>query len=696
MPHNSSRRPLRFVLVTTPHPTRAYDLTMQSNAFEYRADIDGLRAIAVLGVLFCHAELGLPGGFVGVDVFFVISGYLITSLILRDLQQGTFSLAGFWERRIRRIAPAMLCVTFVTLLAGWFLLVPDAFASLAESVVGLALLVSNVHFWREVGYFAAAADEKPLLHTWSLAVEEQFYVLVPLALMLLSRVRRMNYAVTILWVAAVLSFGVSAYGVTRHPSATFYLLPTRAWELLTGVLLALGGAHCGVLLGRCRDIAAAAGLALLLATCSFYDAHTPFPGLAALPPVIGTCLLIACGQSGGSITWGNRLLAWHPLVFIGQISYSLYLWHWPLFALAKHQSILPIPPVGRMLLIAASFALAVLSWRVVEIPFRTRQVLGSRSSLFRTAAIAYIAMILAGAVVSHHEGFPARLPRQARLFASTGRLDSRYAIELEAKDVPADLDNLSKMQAPADILVWGDSHAMAVLPAIESICHDSGLRACIATHSSTAPVLGHFSRTRYGLNEQAIAFNSAVVEYVRNGGVKTVVLAANWNMYSSDAQFPTALLRTVDTLRDTGATVCFMNVVPSFGFDVPKALVLYSWRGWDPDALALPENVYRLRNDFQNSVLPSLTARQVVILDPVSALQRRTDALDILPFDKGGSFYRDSGHLSNYGAMAVKPLFVTLLHTARHFESRVSQAHSIDGPRPARGPLQSSGPTSFQ
>src|SRR3954464_14933807 len=209
------------------------------NPHNYRPDIDGLRALAVLPVLLFHADLACPGGYVGVDVFFVISGYLITSLILKDLDRGTFSLADFWMRRIRRILPALVAVTMVTALAGWFLLIPSAYASLGKSIVGLALLVSNMQFWRETGYFTATAEEKPLLHTWSLAVEEQFYLFVPVLLLMLARVLRLRRAFWLIALAAVASLGLSIYGTKWYAAATFYLLPTRAWELFVGSLLAI-------------------------------------------------------------------------------------------------------------------------------------------------------------------------------------------------------------------------------------------------------------------------------------------------------------------------------------------------------------------------------------------------------------------------------------------------------------------------
>ena len=332
---------------------------------DYRPDIDGLRAIAVLSVVACHAGLGLPGGFVGVDVFFVISGYLITRLILKELEQGTFSLAAFWERRVRRILPALFSVTIATVAAGWFLLTPDAYASLGKSVVALGLLSSNMFFWQETGYFQAQAEEKPLLHTWSLGVEEQFYLLVPVFFFLFARRQNMSRAFFLLVPVGIVSFGWSIYGA-RYAASGFYLLPNRAWELLVGTFLACLPTTWQIAPPRGRDLAAAIGLSLIAIPCIFYDKETRFPGLSAVPPVLGAAFIIWAGDRAGEFPKTSRWLAWRPVVFVGLISYSLYLWHWPLLVFAQYRSAAPLSMTERLAAVAASFAIAVVSWRYVE------------------------------------------------------------------------------------------------------------------------------------------------------------------------------------------------------------------------------------------------------------------------------------------------------------------------------------------
>jgi peptidoglycan/LPS O-acetylase OafA/YrhL len=257
---------------------------------KYRAEIDGLRAVAVLSVLFFHANIGVSGGYVGVDVFFVISGYLITGLILKECDRGTFRIVEFWERRVRRIVPVLTVVVLSCLVAGWFLLLPLDFKELGQSVVAQAMLLSNVYFWRESGYFAQAAEVKPLLHTWSLAVEEQFYLIYPVALVALTRLSRKALVATIVFLCSV-SLILSIYSSYRHPSANFYLLPTRAWELLMGSFLAALPTQRASIRWLTECLSWGGLISILCAACLYGD-DTRFPGIAALLPCVGTALVI--------------------------------------------------------------------------------------------------------------------------------------------------------------------------------------------------------------------------------------------------------------------------------------------------------------------------------------------------------------------------------------------------------------------
>ena len=367
---------------------------------KHRADIDGLRAVAVMPVIFHHAGWSaFRGGFFGVDVFFVISGYLITGIIASELAEGRFSIARFYERRARRILPALLVVMAACIPAAQVLMTPPQVEELARSVLATLLFASNVFFWSETGYFDAAAGTKPLLHTWSLAVEEQFYILFPLILMALWRwgasLRAVIWVVGGLAAASLLAMEVSRELRLVAPSSLFYLAHFRAWELLAGALCALVAMRTG---RRSVPILALVGLALVAVPMVVLPGGVPVPSAASAVPVLGTCLVIFFGGGGGL---ADRILCLRPMVWTGLLSYSAYLWHQPVFAFARALS-LDEPPVALLLaLIALILVLSWITWRYVEQPFRGRGRFGRapRSVVFAAsggamAAAAVVAVVL--------------------------------------------------------------------------------------------------------------------------------------------------------------------------------------------------------------------------------------------------------------------------------------------------------------
>jgi len=636
---------------------------MSDSKLAYRPDVDGLRAVAVLSVVFCHAGFNCPGGFIGVDVFFVISGYLIAGLILKELKQGTFTLANFWERRVRRIAPPLVVVVAATFVAGWFILMPEDFASFGKSAVGLALLASNVQFWKSIDYFDNAAEEKPLLHTWSLSVEEQFYLFVPVFLLLLAKRSKLNRAFLLLSAAAVASFGLSVFWTQRHPTTNFYLLPTRAWELFAGALLAFSP-RCGIEKRKwLNELLAVLGLALILVPCFAYDHKTPFPGLAALPPVLGSALLIWVGSSAAGFTGIGRVLASKPVVFIGLISYSLYLWHWPLFSLTRYLTVKPPTASVLWILIAASIILAILSWRFVETPFRQRKVLADRGRLFTVAAVLFAAMLFAGLVLFKAKGFDGRIADRTKTIVETGKFDHSYVHELEVGDIPGKLVHLGPTNVTPRILIWGDSHAMATLPVIDAICKETGTAVVAATHAATPPVIGYFSRNQWGLNEQSLPFNAAVLEHIKRSKIRAVILISYWNMHAEVAEFQAALLKTVEEIRSVGTTVYLMKDVPIYDYNVQKLLVRSSYKGEDLSRLGLTRTEFTAADKMSETFLEKLKAAGVQVLDPIPLLMARSGSDKFLPFDSGGSFYYDGNHLSTYGSLALKPLFAPIFQS---------------------------------
>lgn len=642
------------------------------NSFRYRPEIDGLRAIAVLAVVLYHAELGVTGGFIGVDVFFVISGYLITSLIVKELEAGEFTLVRFWARRIRRILPALVVVVLATLVAGWFLLLPDDYASLGKSALFQGLCAANIHLWKgiDTSYFGGRVEELPLLHTWSLAVEEQFYMVVPLLLLGLFRYsffRRRKVLLAIFGAGIALSLIASIYGVTRHPAAAFYLLPTRAWELLCGAIVAISPPISIFGARALREALTWIALTFILIPCLLYSKDTPFPGLAALPPCLGTALFIWASDRPRAVPshpvtlatlFSNRLI-----VFIGLISYSLYLWHWPLFAFSTYWAIEPPSFAYRVGVVAMGFALAVLSWRFVETPLRNRVWISSRKSTFVFGAVATAAVTISGSMLLRFGGVPSRFSTDVQHFA-LAKSDSAFIRDHTTEDILAGRltsfgDLLS--ENPVEWLVWGDSHAMAALPAFDAFLKERRLSGQAATHSATAPVLDYFLIDKYGLGSDAPGFNNAVLSYLRAHRIKNVALVANWSAHNDNVphggpSFDASLIKTAQEIQRNGAQTWVMLGVPKFPFNVPKALAKSAIFGQDITRVCASANTAPVPIGSSSQLVTVLQETGVRVIDPRPAFLSENQSHYIVTVH-GVSLYRDGGHLTAEGAkLTLLPL----------------------------------------
>ncbi|CAA0122131.1 O-acetyltransferase OatA [Halioglobus japonicus] len=342
-------------------------------SLQYRTEIDGLRFLAVTPVILFHAGLSLAsGGYVGVDIFFVISGYLISSIIFQKMSSGGFSILEFYENRARRILPALFFVMLFCLPFAWFWMNPEQWQEFSESMIWTSLFSSNIFFWLHSDYFASASEFKPLLHTWSLAVEEQYYVFFPLLVMMFWRFGT-KFLFAVFALIAILSFALCLWLVSKLPEANFFLTPSRVWELLLGVACTaylIRTAERDATKRLVSEILGCSGLIAILYSIFFFDEHTPFPSAYTLVPVIGTALIIAFATVN---TWVGKLLAFKPFVWVGLISYSAYLWHQPLFAFARIK-MQGEPDLAIMLgLSLLSIFLAYLSWRFVEQPFRKQK-----------------------------------------------------------------------------------------------------------------------------------------------------------------------------------------------------------------------------------------------------------------------------------------------------------------------------------
>ncbi len=371
---------------------------------QYRPEIDGLRALAVIPVVLFHAGIaGFSGGFVGVDIFFVISGYLITSIILNEQQKDSFTLAGFYERRARRILPALMLVVLLSAVAAWYLLLPAELVDFGESLASVGVFASNILFWTQSDYFATTSEFIPLLHTWSLAVEEQFYLIFPV-FMIFTLAWTKTKRLSVLTLVAILSLIFCEWAWRNAPEANFFLAPSRVWELMAGVL-------CAFYLQQARDpkllirqLASLAGLLMLVYSIAFFDKSIPFPSLYALIPVVGTVLIILFTDKN---TLVGKILSLPFIVGVGLISYSAYLWHQPLFVFARLNSMDELSVMTLLGLSILAFIMAFISWRWVEKPFRNRNWLSQRQVLWM-AALCSLILISLGLIFVLGGGFDER------------------------------------------------------------------------------------------------------------------------------------------------------------------------------------------------------------------------------------------------------------------------------------------------
>ncbi|NLA69066.1 MAG: acyltransferase [Gammaproteobacteria bacterium] len=540
----------------------------------YRADIDGLRAVAVLAVIGYHAfPAAVPGGFAGVDVFFVISGFLITSLLRDELAAtGRVRLGDFYVRRIRRLFPALALVLAACLAAGWWLQVPSDYALLGRHAAASAGFVANIAFWLDADYFAPAADALPLLHLWSLGVEEQFYLAWPLLLVLAARAGLGGRALAATGVA--LSLAACLLLTPRDPGSAFFLPFTRFWELLAGAWLALRLRDAG---GGSRmrpavaDALALAGLALVLATCLLLDDQSPFPGWRALPPVAGSMLLVLAAPGS---RWTRWLLTRRWLVWIGLVSYPLYLWHWPLLSFGRIHAAGEVAPLARLALVALALVLSGLTWRLLERPLRR----GLRARAALAVLLPAMAVVLAAAVaVWALRGIESRAGEPVRAYANyaydwrapsrEGRCSLTGARGEPEVFTPDCIDPPGPAPRPT-LVLWGDSHAALLYPGLREAAGD-GLRLAQFTRSGCRPYLA--SR-----KPDCRANNAWVMDRIADLRPDHVVLFAYWtgNDYEDPAQVLRDLEQGIAAMHAAGVGhVVVLGPAPRWTQWLPKLLV---------------------------------------------------------------------------------------------------------------------------
>lgn len=654
---------------------------------KYRPDIDGLRAIAVLSVVLFHAGVPLVnGGFIGVDVFFVISGFLITSIIHKEATRRTFSLVNFYDKRIRRIFPAFFVVVVFSIVLSSIIFLPRDFESFSKSLIASVLSVSNFLFWKEAGYFDGSADFKPLLHTWSLSVEEQFYIFFPLTLILLFKFFKQHLASVILLIA-LLSFILSVWGVVHQPIAAFFLSPTRAWELAIGALLAIG-----VLptfgLRWVRELLSFIGIGLIFFGVFFISSETPFPGVSALLPCVGTGLVIYAGLSGKTMV-GN-VLSWRPLVFIGLISYSLYLWHWPLFVFAKYYLIRPLTNVEILIVLLTSLFMAILSWFFVERPFRKNHEKFNRAWVFSTAATLTLCLIIVGFIGLSFKGLENRFSNDVVQLANGGNdisLTSRACMRLNEKGFDKEkLCYIGDNKKEATFVILGDSHAGALMPGFDLAAKKAHVKGIHGSISSCAPLDGVAIKNSSGRDYKSCAsFRDDILTFIEeNKLISSVVLSARWPVYSEGSRygiddtgpniilvdeeerelgnhnvFSVGLERTVARLRQAKKQVYIVFSTPEVGWNVPSVLARSKAYGVEEPYLPPLVSSFKERNLYVKSVMESISLRyQVNIVYPHKKL---CDSNKCLVTIDGYSLYSDDDHLSVFGANFISSEFDSIL-----------------------------------
>jgi peptidoglycan/LPS O-acetylase OafA/YrhL len=656
----------------------------------YRPEIDGLRAIAVLSVVLYHFGVpGLGGGFIGVDVFFVISGFLIGGLLWREQSTtGSISLKRFYIRRIKRLAPAYVAMAIATLIAAYFILLPFEFRAFGKSLIAATVYLSNVNFFREAGYFDSASDDKALLHTWSLSVEEQFYIVLPLLMLLL--IRRPTSLYVTLWTLFLASLIACLWMTPKSQPAAFYLFPFRAWELLAGVLLAIEAQR------RQFSFAVAAffsytGLALLIGSILMIPAGTTFPGLLAAAPVFATVLLIANGQHDNRI---NRALQMRLPVALGLISYSLYLWHWPVLTLSSYYRGGYSGPFEIAGWIALCMILAVLSWRFIEQPVRHAKNLGALPT-FGSAILASAALIAAGGFIFVKDGMLNRFPAELRthINASADFLQdwSRCTVPADGPFAGLETCPIGPEGSP-QTLIWGDSHVRALKEGLEQAALENETPALLIWRAGCAPIFGLTKSESAATplqNAQCTEANTQIETGIAASDFAQILLVGRWGYYALGGgtgrdsantitarvtgtsgtqaeQIGQGLAKTARSIKAKGAEVFILNAIPEIpnydSREIARALAGNRLSPADLEhSLTASLSDVTARAAPLDRAVQDLASDGITILDPAPYF---CEAAECSAIQDGAAQYFDNNHIVNEAARRIRSLFDPIWGTA--------------------------------
>lgn len=640
---------------------------------EFRKEIDGLRTVAVIPVILFHAGFAVfSGGFIGVDIFFVISGYLITATIMADLQAGRFSLTGFYERRARRILPALLLVTACCIPFAWLWMMPEEFRAFSDSLIAVSLSGANFLFWYRSGYFAPEASEIPLLHTWSLGVEEQYYMLFPLLMMLVWK-RRPGRLLAIVAALALASLVYSQWASFAAPSANFYLLPSRAFELLAGSICSLLQARR---MPRGSDPLSLLGFAMVLVSLFYFGEETPMPSVLTLFPVVGTALVLLFARQGTRVA---ALLSTRPFTLVGKISYSAYLWHQPLFAFARMRSIDLPSPITMGTLAVVSLVLGYVSWRFVEQPFRRREarLLPTLRGLTVSASVLFAAFIIFGVYGHNSWGIPGRLPVAVTNFMEVSGW-SKKCLLARHSDVAAlpNNDCIFNAAHPLKYAIFGDSVASSLAPSLAKRLDGMDISLEQITRSSCPPVAG-VSLEGAGA-EDCLAFTKAAIDYLVKSDIKTVIMASSWQVFADRVQdevgeeivdlsagqekVTRAFDKTVHDLASTGIRVVILYPHPLGDVEVADRVARLMLKGVAEPVITIPMDEFQRDTASFHPYLDSPKDGNIIRVDPAEMFCGKVER-DRCDLARGGkAFISDKFHFTPAGAEIVVEQILTALH----------------------------------
>lgn len=618
----------------------------------YRPDIDGLRAVAVLLVIVYHVgSQFITGGFIGVDIFFVISGYLITSIIRKEISNGSFTYSGFYNRRIKRILPSLLVVLFTTLVASIFILMPDEFIYMIKSAIFTLLSISNFLFYfNTTSYFSGNADQIPLLHTWSLSVEEQYYLIAPLIIsFVILKFRKYELQIFVLIIIAL--FAVSQYGALIYTSLAYYMLPFRAFELMIGGVISILLSNYKFESTKVSNAFSILGITLIAFSSFSIEKESLFPGYNALIPCVGAALIIIAGANQSFTPIVNRVLSLKPVVFIGKISYSMYLWHWPIIALLNYRGV-EFTIFVKFVVLILTIALSILNFYAFETKMRKLKM-GFLTSLLLLLILPLVIFSFISLWASSEKGFPDRFNNND--FANENRSEVKYSQCYDSYSLTKDgLCIIGDVTKKPETIMIGDSIAGSYIEFIDYLAKDAGKSVAVTVSSSLPPIM-NINPYRDGTkvskyrSEEKLSYNKKRIDLAR--GYKNVIVGASWG--NDDSYFKADgydILSTLEYLSSHGAKLIVIlrpNGMDYKEFNKFKSDIASG--NDDHSELAKKVNVNISLDEIMNSY------KEPVYIDPNDSLCTDSGCKVYL---NGRFIYMDHAHLNVYGARELARIYL--------------------------------------